>query len=344
MSNIKSITPVGKHQTYDLEVDHPNHQFYLANGVLTSNSHAVAYSIDSFWTAWLMTYHEEQWLSAYIESMLSSPEKKAKAFGEVRRLGYTIVPIDINYAGTGWTVLPGKRLMPSLLSCTGIGETAAKEIIDSRPYTSIENMLYNDDGSWRPSKFNKKALEVLIKIGAFASFDCVGEGKLFESYKLMHEVLIENSDLVRKSPVKDRFLGMKTMIELAKALGPCPEWTRRERAEMSVEVFGNLDVSVLIDPDVIARLDARNVRPIDEWDGKDLYWFCLQGTKPKRTRNGKQYLVLETVGYSGESHKINAWGWNGERTLEQYSLVVAELDRNDFGFSTTMWKCKEVIS
>jgi hypothetical protein len=48
MAKIVSCVPAGKHQTYDLEVNHPNHQFYLANGALTSNSHAMAYAITSY--------------------------------------------------------------------------------------------------------------------------------------------------------------------------------------------------------------------------------------------------------------------------------------------------------
>ena len=38
-NNIKSIKQIGKAQTYDIEVAHPDHQFYLANGILTSNSY-----------------------------------------------------------------------------------------------------------------------------------------------------------------------------------------------------------------------------------------------------------------------------------------------------------------
>lgn len=342
MGNIKSITPIGKHQTYDLEIDHPDHQFYLANGVLTSNSHAVAYAIDSFWCAWLMTYYEEQWLTAYVESMLGNPDKKAKAFGEIKRLGYTIVPIDINHAGMGWTVLPGKKFMPSLLSCKGVGETAAEEIISMRPFESIEQVLYNEDGTWRPSKFNKKALEALIKVGAFASLGCVGEGKVFNSYRHMYEVLIENSDAIKKSSKKDPHLGRKTMYEIARALAPMEEWTRKEQAENQIEVFGSLDVSALLEPAVMQRLEDKGVRSIDEWNAKDYYWFCIMEAIPKQTKAGKNYLILKVIGPVGKEYKVNAWGWDGVRKFEPLTIVIAEVDRNDYGMSTTLWRCKEI--
>lgn len=365
MTNIKSITPVGKHQTFDLEVEHPDHQFYLANGMLTSNSHAVAYAIDSFWCAWLMTYHEEQWITAYIESMSNSPDKKAKAFSEVKQLGYTIVPIDINEAGLGWTVLPGKRLMPSLLSCKGIGQTAAEEIVSSRPYASIEDVLWNEDGSWRPSKFNRKALEVLIKIRAFDSLGCVGPDKVFKSYRHMHETLMgsyteevprrkgsdetverirDHATLIKRTSKKDPHEGRKNFYALARALAEEfeEEWTRRELAEHKIEAFGSFDVLTMVEPELIDRLLEKGVRSVDDWDKRDIYWFVIMEAKPKKTKNGKQYLLLTVQGPEGRTYRMNAWGWDGIREFPAYALVLGEVDRNDYGFSTTMWRVKEI--
>jgi DNA polymerase III alpha subunit len=343
MGNIKSITPIGKHQTYDLEVDHPDHQFYLANGVLTSNSHAVAYAIDSFWCSWLLTYHEEQWLTAYVESMLNNPDKKAKAFGELKRLGYVFVPIDINYATTEWTVLPGKKFMPSLISCKGVGDTAAQEIIASRPYESIEKIFWNEDGSWKPSKFNKKSLDALIKVGAFGSLDIIGDDKLFKSYGHMHHVMIENNDLIKKSPKKDPFLGMKTFYELARTTrDEVEDWSKKELVEMQVEVFGSLDVTALIDPEIILKLDEKGIKPLDEWEEKNFYWFAIKDSRTKKTKNGKAYLQVEAVSISGKVHRMNVWGAKEDQSFEPYTVVFAEVDRNDFGFSTSMWRCKVI--
>lgn len=307
-----------------------------------NKAHAVAYAIDSYWCAWLMTYYEEQWLSAYVESMLGNPDKKSKAFGEIKRLGYTIVPIDINHADIGWTVLPGKKFMPSLLSCKGVGNTAADEIIASRPYASVEDILWNDDGSWRPSKFNKKALETLIKVHAFESLECVGDGRVFNSYSHMHEVLIENSDAIKKSPKKDPLQGRKAMYEIARAIAPMEEWTRLQQAENQVEAFGSLDVSSLLEPAQLARLEEKGVKPVDEWDQKGYYWFCVKQAVPKKTKTGKNYLQIHAVGPVGKVYKMNAWGWDGVKEFSPLSIMLAEVDRNDFGFSTTLWRCKEI--
>ena len=45
MPRISSIEFTDKQQTFDLEVAHHDHQYYLNNGILQSNSHAIAYAI-----------------------------------------------------------------------------------------------------------------------------------------------------------------------------------------------------------------------------------------------------------------------------------------------------------
>jgi DNA polymerase III alpha subunit len=305
-----------------------------------NRAHAIAYAIDSYMCAWLLYHHEEQWLSAYIESMSKNPEDKARAFGEAKALGYNIVPIDVNYASAGWSVLPGKKFMPSLLSCKGLGETAAEELMQNRPFTSIEQMLWNEDGTWRLSKFNKKALDALIRVGAFASLDCVGEGKLFDSYHHMHEVIVENMDFIKKSSKKDPHLGRKTFFELARALSPMPEWSRKEQAENQVEVLGSLDVTSMLEPEVMERLFNKGVKAVDEWTQKDFYWFCVMDAVPKKTKTGKNYLLLRVAGTVGKEYRMNVWGWDGIKEFPPLSVFLAEVDKNDFGLSTTAWRCK----
>jgi len=374
MSNIRSIKPIGRHRTYDLEVEHPDHQFYLANGMLTSNSHAVAYAIDSFWCAWLMTYHEEEWVCAYMESMSHTPDQRAKAFGEVKALGYQIVPIDVNHATTGWTVLPGRRLMPSMTSAKGVGEAAVQEIMAMRPLGSLEQLLYNEDGSWRPSKFNRKAMEALIRIRAFDSLGCVGEGKLFRSYRHMHEALLgsyvervpkrkgsdemvervrDHSALVKRSPRKDPHEGRKNLYELARALadGCSEEWTRRELAGFQAEVLGSADLSTMFDPAMMQRLQDRGVGSIEDLEvGRtDLVWCITVAVPPKKgsepvagvmktTRNNKSYVQAFVTGVVGRPLRVNVWG--GKEIYEPYRLLVAEVKRDDFGLSTAAWKVK----
>jgi DNA polymerase III alpha subunit len=307
-----------------------------------NKSHAVAYAIDSFWCAWLLTYFEPEWIMSYIEAMINSPEKKIKAISEIKRLGYTIAPIDINLSSKDWSVIPGKKIVPSLLSCKGIGDAAVDEVLQKRPYKSIEDLLWNEDGTWKHSKFNKRALEALIKIGAFESLDCVGDDKLFNSYHHMHEVIINNIDAIKKTNKKDPHQGRKAFYEIARSVGRLPEWSRRERVEFQVEVYGNLDVTTLVDPAILNRLVEKEVKSIDIWDEKDIYWFCIQTCTPKKTKNNKNYLDIEVVGLVGKTFRAKVWNWDGKTAIEPYTVMIAEINKNEFGFSASFGKMKEL--
>lgn len=309
-----------------------------------NRAHAIAYAIDSYMCAWLLTHYEEEWLCAYLESMSNNPDDKAKAFGEIRSLGYQFVPIDINHATKTWTILPGKKFMPSLLSVKGVGESAIDELITNRPYNNVEEFLWNDDGSWRHSKFNKKSLESLVKIGAFESLNLVGHDTLFKSYKQLHHVLVENNDLIKKTSKKEPQQGKKNFYELIKESNDCGEWTQAEKAQHYVECMGSADVGLLVDAGILTKLNEKGVRPIEQLEvgEKDICWFCVQNVTPKKTKNGKNYLMIDAVGVSGKSQRLNVWGWDGSRQFGFYALCLAEVERNDFGHSTTSWKLKEL--
>src|SRR6056300_1491706 len=103
MPKIKSIEFKGMQETYDLEVEHKDHQYFLSNGMLSSNSHAVAYAIDSYYAAWLHTYYETDWLATVLQSENNNPKALTKAISEIKAMDYDIAPPDINYSGYEWS-------------------------------------------------------------------------------------------------------------------------------------------------------------------------------------------------------------------------------------------------
>ena len=340
-----------------------------------NQAHAVAYAIDSFWCAWLLTYHEEEWISAYLESMSNNPESRAKAFGEVKSLGYQIVPIDINLATSGWTVLPGRRLMPSMTSCKGVGSSALEEIVQNRPYSTIEELLWDKNFEWRHSKFNKKALEALIKIGAFDSMNMVGEGMLFNNYNHMYQTLLgshvesvtrkkkgievtedvefDHSALIKRSTKSDPHEGLKNFYNLLRQNSSVEEWSPTERAQNMVEVFGAIDIISLIDSNVLNAFETRGIKSIEEVEQGDpqLCWMVVSPTSPKKgatpvtgikksSKAGKEYVQIYVAGPTGKVQRVTVWG---QKDLpDAFTLFCAEVKRDDFGLSTSQWKMRKI--
>ena len=339
MPKVKSFRSVGKQQAYDLEVDHPDHQFYLANGLLTSNSHAVSYAIDSYMCAWLLTYYEPEWLCAYVESQSGQPESRAAAISELRGFGYGIAKVDINHASTKWTIIDEtKQFMPSLLSVKAVGEAAIDEIERFRPYKDLYDLLWNDDGSWKHSKFNKRALENLIKINAFDSMGIVGKGKTFSSYKQMHAVIIEGMD-----KLKHKKKGRDELKERLSTTAGMEEWTKTERIEMSKELVGAADMDLMISQRLRDRLEEKGLKSIDEFTTPNIYWFILDGCEAKMTRMGKPYLMLNAMGPYGKRHRIFCWSWKPQSGMPERNIpYLAELTSSDFGFGTFYFKMRSL--
>ena len=341
MSKIISVKEIGQHQTYDLEVDHPDHQFYLANGMLTSNSHAIAYAIDSYYGAWLTTHYETDWLATCLQSENTNVESLAWMISEIKQLGYSIARPDINFSTKEWSWSPElKAFVPPLSSLKGVGESAVEEIVANRPYKSIEDMLWNEDGTWRHSKFNKKAMDALIKMEALASMWKGPES--WHSYRQLHHVIVENIDLIKKSTKKDPLIGRKNFQELMENSQDIPDWTRDEKIENIAGISGAIDINYCVDPDVMQRLLEKEVKSIDELEDSDVCWFVAKSAHVKQTKNGKNYLLIEAIGPSGSVRKIFCWGWDPNREIEPYSTFIGEVTRGDFGLSVKSWKLKEI--
>jgi len=305
-----------------------------------NKSHAVSYAIDSYYCAWLMTYYEEEWLCAYLEAMSSNPKKRTKAFNEIRKLGYKTVPIDINHAERSWTILDGKRFMPSFLSCKGIGEAAVDEIVENRPYHSVDDLLWDKDGKWKHSKFNKRTMQSLIRIRAFDSMNIVGPDCTFESYKHMEEVVINNNSDIKKRTKRDPEIGRKMFKQHLLESLDIGEWSRIEMAEQLVEYLGSCNASNLVSESLLSRFSEMNLVPIDEYNGKDIYWFIVTGMTPKKTKRGKPYLLLNVAGDSGVNERMFMWNWDKQLAIEKYSICVAEIDKSDFGYATRQQRVK----
>jgi DNA polymerase III alpha subunit len=308
-----------------------------------NKSHAVAYAVDSYYCAWLMTYFEEEWLCAYLESMEGNPDKRGKAFSEVQSLGYEIVPIDINYAEKSWSILQGKRFMPSFRSCKGIGDTAIDEIIENRPYKSVWDMFWDEAGSWKLSKFNKRAVDSLIRIKALESLDIVGPDKLFENYNHAYQSIIPNWMKLRKSLKRNPREGQDILKLAIEENAGCDVWSRKEIIKNDMDLLGSVSVEKIVPPAQLRRFSQEGWLPVDEYSGKYFYWFIIISAQTRTTKTNKKYLRCKIMGSTGKQEWLNVWSWDGVTKLDPYTVCVAEIAENPFGKSTR-WHRLEIFA
>lgn len=170
MGNIKSVTHIGEFQTYDLEVDHPDHQFYLSNGMLTSNSHAVLYSMVGFKTAYLKAHYPIEFLLANLMAEVKSNAPDAqgninKIKKELKGHKVKILPPDINTSKLTYTISDNK-LLTGLDALKFVSDDAIKDIIEKRPFKNFFDFMVRVDSK----KVRSNAIQALASAGALDSF------------------------------------------------------------------------------------------------------------------------------------------------------------------------------
>jgi DNA polymerase III alpha subunit len=233
--------------------------------------------------------------------------------------------------------------MPSFLSAKGIGKTAVAEIKLRRPYKNIYDFFWNEDGKWKHGKnCNKKNVATLIKIGAFESLDCVGEGKLFSNYAHMYRTVVEDSkkwDLLKKKLKRDTFdTQIQKLHDLAAEVDDT-DWTIEEKLEISQSILGEIDLDLLISKKNQEKLLKKGYVSINEFPEEQpaaLVWFVLNGYEKKKTKSGKNYLLLTVSGISGKQERMFLWDWSPENDVQANRGYLGFVQFNDFGFSTTI--------
>ena len=136
---IVRVVPVGRQRMYDLEVACSTHNFLLPNGVVTSNSHACAYTYVSSRLLWLKAHYPLEFFAAIL-SCESQQEKLKEYKQEARRYGIEVMPVDVNKSGVKFQIVDNKIYF-GLSNVKGVGEAVAQRIVDAQPYVNFADFL-----------------------------------------------------------------------------------------------------------------------------------------------------------------------------------------------------------
>jgi DNA polymerase III subunit alpha len=146
-------------------------------------SHSYGYGLVAYQTAWLKAHHPIEYLAALLTSVKASQDKAAVYLAECRQLGIKVLVPDVNVssldfaalgadeAPVGLTVPPGTiGLIPFGLSAVrNVGENLVRNILQERekngPFVDFYDFCERVD----PMVLNKRAIESLVKAGAFDS-------------------------------------------------------------------------------------------------------------------------------------------------------------------------------
>src|SRR2546422_908286 len=131
-----------------------------------NKSHAVAYSVLSYQTAWLKTHHPAEFMAALLSSEIGNTDKVVQYIAGARELGLEVLPPDVNQSGVKLTVVGERPVRCGLGAVRNVGQSAIESIIAGRraagPYRSLVDLCERID----LRLCNKRVVEALIDAGA----------------------------------------------------------------------------------------------------------------------------------------------------------------------------------
>ena len=131
-----------------------------------NKSHAAAYSVLAYRTAWLKCHKPAEFMAANLTNEITSTDTLPVYIQEARHMGIPVDPPDVNRSDIVFDVVDG-HIVFGLKGIKGVGESAAQNVVDERnangQYKDFLDFLERVD----LKTVNKRALEVLIKTGAF---------------------------------------------------------------------------------------------------------------------------------------------------------------------------------
>ena len=203
-----------------------------------NKAHAVSYAIVVYRTAYMKRHYPREYMAALLSSVLDVSGKVAEYIGECREMGIRLLPPDVNASGADFTV-SGQDIRFGLVAIKGIGWGAINELVAEReaggPFRDFEDFCRRMAGK----ELNRRAVENLIRAGAFDSMGCKRRALLQAAPAILDSVSRAEKDNI--SGQMDLFGGGDDEREETLQRIPIPdveEFTPQEKMIMEKEITG----------------------------------------------------------------------------------------------------------
>ncbi len=133
-----------------------------------NKSHSAAYGLITYQTAYLKAHFEVEFMAALMTSDRDNTDKIVRFINEAKEMGIEVLPPDVNESKLDFSVVEGK-IRFGLAAIKGVGAGVIEVILEERrdvgPFENIFDFCSRVDRT----KINKRALEAMVKCGAFDS-------------------------------------------------------------------------------------------------------------------------------------------------------------------------------
>ena len=272
-----------------------------------NKAHAVCYAVVSFRTAYLKCHYPREYMAALLTSVLDSSDKISEYIQAAREMGIAVLPPDVNESHDGFSV-SGQDIRFGLAAVKGVGRSFMKQLVEEREENGLFASFQDFCERMYDRELNRRALESMIKAGAFDSM----------GYRRSQLLKIANAvvDAIAQSRKKniegqmDLFgMGNDAVQDTQIALPDIPELSKRELLSMEKETTGLYLSGHPMDEyrDLARKADAASIRQIIDdlsgenakpayKDGMTVRLACvITAVRLKSTKNGSMmaYVTVE---------------------------------------------------
>ena len=294
-----------------------------------NKSHAAAYAVLSYETAYLKNYYPVQFITAVINNRITSVKDVTKYILHTRDEGIVILPPDINKSEVKFSYEDGK-IRYGLMGIKNVGENALEKIIKERKDNGKFLNLYDFIVRVDSMIINKRMLESMILGGAF---DCLGETRatLMASYEDIMSTVSEDKKMRESGQLSFFEFGQASENKVERKLHYTAEYKMREKLIKEKEVLGTYitghpleEYKKMFDETSFNTSMVSDAIPDDENDTEWLLEFdnkrvimggLLLDVNRRMDKNGKEmaicqiedlYGTIEAVFFSGAFGKCKS--------------------------------------
>ena len=214
---------------YDEMIDFAKYAF--------NKSHAAAYAVVSYQTAYLKYYHPVEFMAALMTSVIDNPGKVAEYIYTCRQMGIKILPPDIN-RGVGSFSVDSGNIRYGLAAIKSIGRPVIEAIIRERTaggsFKSLKDFMERLSGK----EVNKKTIENFIKSGAFDSLRGTRQQQMMVYAQIMDQVNQERKNSMAGQMTLFDLVGEEQKQEFEISLPNVGEYRKETLLAYEKEVLG----------------------------------------------------------------------------------------------------------
>ena len=205
-----------------------------------NKSHAVAYAVVAYETAYLKAHYPVEFMAALMTSVMGDSAHIAKYIRNCNEMGIEVLPPSVLESDAKFTVKDGK-IRFGILGIKNVGEGAARTIMEMRREKGLPKNIFQFINNIDTNEVNKKALESLIKAGALDPL----EGNRAQ-HMAVYEMLLESAQANSKKNIEGQMslfqmAGAIEVLESASIGGSLPdiaEFPKEQLTAMEKEMLG----------------------------------------------------------------------------------------------------------